>query len=142
MMTLLIISSPSSFNNSHRAPVFPLMHVYARFSLPQGALANVTTSPVFSWALLQLPSALLPKRAPHALTYTRRFSPACSRGKAAGEDEEETGRRGTWTKAKFSCGSSRRQKNRVLGLHSLCCWARTKGLGVQQVFQLRGCADN
>lgn len=60
MMTLLIISSPSSLNNGHRAPVFPLMHVYARFSLPQGALANVTTYPAFSWALLQLPSARCP----------------------------------------------------------------------------------
>lgn len=141
-MTLLIISSPSSLNNGHRGPVFPLMHVYARFSLPQGALANVSTSPAFSWALLQLPSALLPKRAPHALTHTHRFSPACSRREAAGEAEEEVGRRGIRTKAKFSYTSSRRQKNRVLGLHSLCCWARTKGLGVQQVFQLRGCADN
>ncbi|EOA94209.1 hypothetical protein Anapl_16402 [Anas platyrhynchos] len=64
----------------------------------------------------------------------RKRNSAAGRGKAAGEAEEEVGRRGIRTKAKFSYTSSRRQKNRVLGLHSLCCWARTKGLGVQQPF--------
>lgn len=112
-MTLLIISSPSSLNNGHRAPVFPLIRVYTRFSLPQGALANVTTSPAFSWALPQLPSARCPasKKRTSCPHIHPSFFTCLHRGEAAGEDEEEMGRRGTWTKAKFSCVSSRRQKN-------------------------------